>query len=522
MELKSILSIKNHSIRFWITALLIFSLLLTLCISIFVSYKLTYNTLINNTLESNQGYAEKVASTAEGFFVDVKKKLQVSAVGFPLKLGNDDQVQRRLDEILGSSNFFNSVVFVDVTGKIKNIAPKTLKLQGKPFNKTVFYQANLLKGPYVSDPFIGMTDRLIVMITVPIYDGNQFLGLLAGSIYLHENNALSSILETHFYRNESYLYVVDQKGSLIYHPQPKRLGEDVTKNEVVRKVLQGGRGAERVVNTVGADMLAGYAPVESSNWGIISQTPTELALMPAKDLVKNMMLYSGPFFLLLFALSSWIAKLIVKPLNQLSTFSERLCHGNHEKPLSKISTWYKEAKTLKNAMMIGVDSLRNQINHLSVEAYTDPLTKLSNRRALKMIIEDWIQNDIPFSMVLFDIDHFKQVNDIYGHVMGDKVLQYIANTMMDEVRKNDICFRYGGEEFLILLPQADKNLTSQIAERLRLKIATQSSPIGEPITVSIGISAYPEDAKSSTELLRLTDDAMYIAKKAGKNRTVIV
>lgn len=486
-----------------------------------VGYKITYNTLIKNTLDSNQGYAEKVASTTEEFFVDVQKKLQVSSVGFALKIGDDDQIQRRLDEILGSSNFFNSAVFVNAEGTIQGNAPKSLNLVGKHFNQTVFKEAKMVERPYVSNPFMGVTNRLIVMVTTPIYDGDQFLGLLAGSIYLHENKSLSSILETHFFRDGSYLFVVDQTGSLIFHPKSERLGENVRENHVVSKVLMGIRGSQRVTNTKGTDMLAGFAPVESSKWGIVSQTPTNIALMPSKELVKNMLVYTGPFFLLLIILSLWIAKLIVKPLNQLSIFSEGLCHGKQSKPFPKISTWYKEAKTLKNAIMLGVDSLRNQINHLSIEAYTDPLTRLSNRRTLKMLIEDWIQNEIPFSMVLLDLDHFKQVNDTYGHVMGDHVLQYVADTMINEVRKNDICFRYGGEEFLILLPHTDKNTTSQIAERLRLKMATQLSPVGEPITLSIGISAFPEDARNSIELFRITDEAMYIAKKAGKNRIVI-
>ncbi|WP_339252774.1 GGDEF domain-containing protein [Sporosarcina sp. FSL W8-0480] len=123
-------------------------------------------------------------------------------------------------------------------------------------------------------------------------------------------------------------------------------------------------------------------------------------------------------------------------------------------------------------------------------------------------------------MLIFDIDKFKRVNDTYGHAMGDEVLKYLAESMLETTREGDICCRFGGEEFVILLPETDKLMAFNIAERLRKKMESTISPCGEIVTISIGIAMYPEDGKHPAELLELADQSLYEAKRIGRNRTV--
>jgi diguanylate cyclase (GGDEF)-like protein len=123
------------------------------------------------------------------------------------------------------------------------------------------------------------------------------------------------------------------------------------------------------------------------------------------------------------------------------------------------------------------------------------------------------------SVVMADLDHFKRVNDTYGHAAGDSVLQALGRFLRRNVREIDIIGRYGGEEFVFLLPDADKDSALRMAERLRQGLATL--PFGElpGCTLSLGIATFPADALKADDLIRLADTALYAAKQAGRNRT---
>ena len=123
-------------------------------------------------------------------------------------------------------------------------------------------------------------------------------------------------------------------------------------------------------------------------------------------------------------------------------------------------------------------------------------------------------------LLIFDIDKFKRVNDTYGHAMGDEVLKYLAASMLEAARKDDVCCRFGGEEFVMLLPETDRHAAFQLAERLRKKLESTISPCGEVVTISIGIAMYPEDRAHPAELLELADQCLYEAKRTGRNRTI--
>ncbi|HFD12675.1 MAG TPA: GGDEF domain-containing protein [Crenotrichaceae bacterium] len=156
-------------------------------------------------------------------------------------------------------------------------------------------------------------------------------------------------------------------------------------------------------------------------------------------------------------------------------------------------------------------------------AHTDPLTQLANRRALS---EDLRRECIlsyrkktPLSLILIDLDHFKDVNDQYGHTEGDRLLVAVANCLRQSVRACDVVYRYGGEEFLIVLNQTPISGANLIAERIRIRLGnlTDKSLQSRPVTASLGIAslAKNEDAQS---LLQRADKAMYTAKMMGRNR----
>jgi diguanylate cyclase (GGDEF)-like protein len=161
-------------------------------------------------------------------------------------------------------------------------------------------------------------------------------------------------------------------------------------------------------------------------------------------------------------------------------------------------------------------------------AHHDPLTTLPNRRQLvddlRTDIAALIRDRRPLVVAMLDIDHFKQLNDEYGHRVGDVTLQRVAQTIRSSLRQEDRVYRYGGEEFVAIMPNADMEHGRQLAERLREQIA-QLLLTGEnletvgPVTVSIGLASFPADGEDMGTLIRLADEAMYEAKENGRNQT---
>jgi len=170
-------------------------------------------------------------------------------------------------------------------------------------------------------------------------------------------------------------------------------------------------------------------------------------------------------------------------------------------------------------------ALNDKLREISL---TDGLTKVDNRRSLEERLHEMWEHSVrlhePIAIVMCDIDKFKSVNDNYGHQAGDAVLQQFARLLKDEAREIDRVGRYGGEEFLLILPGAGLDAAVTFAERLREKVAghTFSFPGGTlERTMSCGVSASPHPkVKDQEALLRTADDALYVAKETGRNRVV--
>jgi two-component system cell cycle response regulator len=166
---------------------------------------------------------------------------------------------------------------------------------------------------------------------------------------------------------------------------------------------------------------------------------------------------------------------------------------------------------------------QEQMRHL---AETDPLTNCFNRRALMEKLEQEMDRAARYATMLtgmmVDIDNFKQINDTYGHLVGDKVLKQLANLLKREQRSVDIVARYGGEEFVVLLPETTSAESRNFAERILRRVSAHD--FGEPgdpvrVTISIGIASYPDERVSDGEsLLHLADTHLYRAKSDGRNR----
>lgn len=176
------------------------------------------------------------------------------------------------------------------------------------------------------------------------------------------------------------------------------------------------------------------------------------------------------------------------------------------------------------SMSIDNARLHEQTQHL---AATDGLTGLYNHRQFKIIFKEEIARadryEKKLGLIMFDIDDFKQFNDNYGHPTGDKVLVIIGKVLKRILRETDVSFRYGGEEFVVVLPETGITQTLKAAERISSMIREETSKdlgavAAEGVTISAGAVAFPRDGKTDESLVGAVDELLYNAKKAGKNR----
>ena len=172
-----------------------------------------------------------------------------------------------------------------------------------------------------------------------------------------------------------------------------------------------------------------------------------------------------------------------------------------------------------------VRRLRQQVSELSALVATDALTGLYNFRHFKTMLQNEMdrskRSGIPTSLAMVDLDHFKRVNDTYGHEVGNQALQHLADILMSEVRTTDIVCRYGGEEFAMIFPETHLNLAIKVADRIRNEIASRPLVIedGEvAITASMGISVYMKTSiLDIDEFIESVDKYLYEAKQSGRN-----
>jgi diguanylate cyclase (GGDEF)-like protein len=500
------------------------AVILTSTILLIASYQSKKQSLIQTTLQLNYSNADKMSRTIDSLFRSMRASLQYSAIAMS---GKDTMSAAERTATLtlmrNSSNYFNSMVLTDTKGIIQSSAPSNLRMIGKqvtthPGMDALKSQAPFLSGLYRSES----TGRLIIMMSQPIIDtkGN-YAGMVAGSLYLQDRNILTMIFGSSVIDDSgSYYYIVGSDGRLIFHPDGTRIGEDITANVVVQKLLRGESGQERAVNLRGQVMLAGYSSVPANDWGVVVVSPDSVMQDPLKNHIQYILWFIlGPFGLLLAAVIL-IARELARPFVFLANLVNRLGKEKVELPERK-PHWNREADLLNKTIFLAIDDLQKRTVQLTREAMTDSLTGLTNRRNFENTMDHWISAGTSFSLVVMDVDRFKYVNDTYGHQAGDNVLKQVAKVISASVRPGDVCCRYGGEEFVLLLSDTTVEDAYMIAERVRRAVEEVNAEESLPITVSQGIAHYPSHADTSDELFHRADQALYQAKENGRNRTVI-
>jgi diguanylate cyclase (GGDEF)-like protein len=332
------------------------------------------------------------------------------------------------------------------------------------------------------------------------------------------------------------LSVIDVKGTVLARkPAMKELiGEKLWNPQVIEAVLSDRGGVLEARGADGIQWLLAHEVVTQNPDGafplrVLITVPLDRVLADANRALVRDLLGTGLVMLFLLV-GAWYGAewFVLRNVRALLRAASRLRAGDL-KARTGIRYGTEELSQLAQAFDEMAETLQERERKLREQAISDPLTGLYNRRHLAELLPRELararRSGKPVAMILIDIDHFKRVNDSFGHSAGDVVLAAIGTLLRGKVRGGDVACRYGGEEFAVVLPETDVDSAQRRAEDIRSAIGSldvnyMGKPIGG-ITASLGIALFPDHSEDTDSLLRAADEALYAAKGAGRNRLMV-
>ena len=298
------------------------------------------------------------------------------------------------------------------------------------------------------------------------------------------------------------------------------MGTTIQINGAIEDAISGKSGVRVLRNSQGTDMLSGYASVPISGWGVVAQRPLKVTLAQLNDTILSVLKSTLPVTILTLLLILVFGSKIAKPLWKLAV-GVRAMDRYAQSNVQKIDAWYFEAEHLKQAIVSGTELVGKTIQEYDLDRQKDPLTQLLNRRGMLAKLEYFQSIKKPYSVIALDIDHFKRINDKFGHDVGDQVIRTLAELMQSSAREQDVICRTGGEEFAIFLPNVDIGQAVSIAERLRVDVSNHLFPPVAKVNISLGVAYSSRTECNFHQVLKNADKALYDAKHGGRNRTAV-
>lgn len=456
-----------------------------------------------------------------------------------------------ISESIASQTYFKDIVLVSSAGTGRYYGGRKLKPE---------YLHFLLTNPVIHALILRHVAGNSGMVRNPLTKKPALFFLhpvgqsvLVGELRLQPIQALANAI--HFGKL-GHCAITDQYGNIVHHPNPEWMSgiRNIANWPIVQAGIQGRRGVMTFYSPfIKAKMIAGYATVPEFNWVILTPQPLSELTAEAKTLIDGSMLSGALGLVISVSLALFLAGWITRPINALAEGVEGIPQNDYsgiDIPLGAIAP--QEIETLRDHSMHMADSIRqaaaerDELNRqledrvrqatrdltianqkLSEHAHHDELTNLKNRRALQEKLSGLDRSApesyLPMQVMLFDVDKFKQINDSFGHAAGDIVLERVAREIEKHTRETDFAVRYGGDEFLVVMPNCTQENAYRRAEAIRESILSFPPVVNGsaiPVTLSIGIAdqATADAATDFSEMLKAADKAMYQSKHGGRNR----
>jgi len=304
----------------------------------------------------------------------------------------------------------------------------------------------------------------------------------------------------------------------------------------MKKLLQRARAPFPYTSFGGREVIGTLEYVPQVSWAVVSEISAEAAFVQVRRFRDVALLVIALLLILVSATAYRLGLLIARPLDRLTKGAGEVAAGdlavdlpqapgggevgyltdvfNHM--VSRLREGRRELDRINEA-------LRKKNEELEALSTTDSLTGLANHRSLMKRLDAeearYKRDKRGFSVLVGDVDHFKQYNDAFGHPAGDEVLQLIADIMRESARPVDCVARYGGEEFVVVMPDTTPADALELAEHIRARVAAKKFT-GRKMTLSIGVASFPEDGDNAEAIISVADEALYQAKREGRDRAV--
>jgi len=373
--------------------------------------------------------------------------------------------------------------------------------------------------PYWDD--VDQRPEIVIAVPIVVASSERMLGTLAAEVDLL---GLVDTLKTFAPGDSGLATLLTAEGSLIVSSAGGSAEAMQLRypRETIQAQLENGATPVELTDVTGERVFGSMRPVAGIDWIVVAAIPTaEVYAQLARMRIVTVSIVAGT--LLVAAMVGYALGLIItRPLDRLTRAASKVAAGQLEVEL--VGTKGGEVGYLTEVFRDMVSRLRTSREELERLSVTDPLTGLDNRRRMM----ESLQNEVlrsrrlehSFSVVMVDVDHFKEYNDAHGHVAGDEALKRVATVLRGALSDGDAVARYGGEEFFVLLPETAATAAADFAKRVRAALEKHAPPAG-PVTLSFGIAAYPAHGDSGEALIRAADAALYEAKRGGRDRSVV-
>lgn len=391
-----------------------------------------------------------------------------------------------------------------------------------------YVRAALEGRSFASTYFRGrMLGSMVFALSEPIHGPEG--RVIGAAVAIFSLDRLVAIVDNSALRDLGSAILLDDEGRVVSSPafRESRRDQDLAQEEPLASLAgrqlalhQGGRG--RYVNAEGLAVVGSYSWIESLRLGLILELSESEALRPLAALLGYTILFSALILLILLGMAYYLSARLVAPIASLLEATSDLMAGHYSRPVGlKTGTELDRLVALFDQM---AETVMDREAQLRENAARDSLTGLYNHGrvdeflALEMRRNRRSNGIVSFAMI--DIDHFKLVNDNYGHLAGDEVLKGLARILEANVREGDLVGRFGGEEFAVILAASPPEVTRAFCERLRQLVADAVFRFEAQemrVTVSIGWASARPALAEAVDLVQWADQALYRAKESGRN-----
>ncbi len=434
----------------------------------------------------------------------------------------DKNIKKLFESFIQNQSEFYSISYVDTNGY--TLIDSTFDTKHY-FGNELFFKDSLEGIDTISEVSISKDAKMpIIYFSSPVIDEyGDVKAIVVGAVRL---SSIQNIVEDFRFSETGETFIVNNKGQLL----TKRRFE---KDYLTLKIIDNSKMKNDFYENYSKEKVLGtFSKIHFDRWTIVAQISTQEMYKVYEQFILYVFIFAAALVLLIIPIVLSFSNIIEEPLKVLLLSSKKIEDGNYGHTIDSqaITNSTLEIKELTHSFNSMSEKLNDVIGKLKINSTIDSLSQLNNRRELLRISNERFNKSLKenkhFSILMIDIDFFKKINDNYGHRTGDVAISMVASSIKSSISSTDVAGRYGGEEFLVFIEDAQFKLVEEIAQRIRtniekLEIINDKHKV--TCTCSIGLFLNTKINYNITleEAIEFSDQALYEAKHTGRNKVII-